>query len=211
MADRLDCATNKCLEIRDYILGGSLAELLKSKNEKIYDLISSATSETFKELDFRRQNWSSTNELQDLTSRLSELKTNIKTLHKRDYLSITPKMEDIALVNRWIQKFNVKHFYLQVFFDKAYVISFKEILELVGNDENEGSGFSIERDVKNQGKTTIKINVKVGKELIGRIDMPEHKSVMKELDRGRLLFYVKFEGGRGYLDNTIFTRDVINA
>ncbi len=76
---------------------------------------------------------------------------------------------------------------------------------------NEEPNFSIERDVKNQGKTTIKINVKIGKEVIGRIDMPEHKSAMKELDRGRLLFYVTFKGGQGYLDNNLFMRDVINA
>ena len=55
-------------------------------------------------------------------------------------------MEDIALVNRWIQNYNVKHFYLQVFFDKAYVISFQDILELISNDDNEGRNFSIERD-----------------------------------------------------------------
>jgi type II restriction enzyme len=162
-------------------------------------------------LDFRLPSWSSTSELRDLKKLLRELKESIKTLHKRDDLSITPKMEDIALVNRWIQKYNVKHFYLQVFFDKAYVISFQDILELVSNDENEGNNFSIERDEKNQGKTTIKINVKICKEVIGRIDMPEHKSAMKELDRGRLLFYVTFTGGQGYLDNNIFMRDVINA
>ena len=74
-------------------------------------------------------------------------------------------MEDIALVNRWIQKYNIRHFYLQVFFDKAYVISFQDILNLVSNDDNDGNQFSIERDVKNQGKTTIKVNVKVGKEI----------------------------------------------
>lgn len=33
----------------------------------------------------------------------------------------------------------------------------------------------------------------------------------KEPDRGRLLFYVTFEGGKGYLDSEIFIRDVINA
>ena len=211
MDERQSDAIRRCVAIRDNILNGSLGNLLKRKNPQIYKLIEEATDDTFKELDFRRPSWSLTKELSDLSQNLKELKENIKTLHKRDYLSITPKMEDIALVNRWIQNFNVRHFYLQVFFDKAYVISFQEILELVSNDENEGNNFSIERDVKNQGKTTIKINVKVGKEVIGKIDMPEHKSAMKELDRGRLLFYVTFEGGRGYLDNTIFIRDVINA
>lgn len=41
--------------------------------------------------------------------------------------------------------------------------------------------------------------------------MPEHRSAMKELDRGRMLFYVAFEGGKGYLDNEVLIRDIINA
>ena len=211
MRGRQRQAINKCTEIRNAILGTAPGNLLRRKNETIYNLISNATDDTFRELDFRCPSWSLTNELRDLTTLLKDIKENIKILHKRDYLSITPKMEDIALVNRWIQQYNVKHFYLQVFFDKAYIISFKDILTLVSNDNNDGNNFSIERDVKNQGKTTIKINVQIGKEVLGKIDMPEHKSAMKELDRGRLLFYVTFEGGKGYLDNEIFIRDVINA
>lgn len=82
---------------------------------------------------------------------------------------------------------------------------------MISNDDNEENNFSIERDVKNQGKTTIKISVQIGKEVLGRIDMPEHSSAMKELERGRLLFYVKFMGGKGYLDNEVFLREVINA
>ena len=211
MRNRQQQAINRCLEIRNAIIGTDIGILLRRKNEIIYNLISNATDNTFRELDFRCPSWSLTEELRNLTTLLKEMKENIAILHKRDYLSVTPKMEDIALVNRWIQQYNVKHFYLQVFFDKAYIISFKDILTLVSNDNNDGNKFSIERDVKNQGKTTIKINVKIGKEVLGKIDMPEHKSAMKELDRGRLLFYVTFEGGKGYLDNEIFIRDVINA
>ncbi|MBN2313967.1 MAG: AccI family restriction endonuclease [Sedimentisphaerales bacterium] len=211
MEKRQSDAIIECNRIRNEIISGSLGELLKQKNETIYNLIENATDDTFRELDFRRPSWSLTQELRDLTERLKVLKENIKILHKRDYLSITPKLEDIALVNRWIQNFNVKHFYLQVFFDRAYVISFQDILELLCDGNNEERSFSIERDVKNQGKTTIKVNVQIGKEILGRIDMPEHRSAMKELDRGRLLFYVTFDGGKGYLDKDIFMRDIINA
>jgi type II restriction enzyme len=84
-------------------------------------------------------------------------------------------------------------------------------LTLISNDNNDGNNFSIERDVKNQGKTTIKINVQIGKEILGKIDMPKHTSAMKELERGRLLFYVTFAGGKGYLDQEVFMRDIINA
>ena len=210
-SQRQQAALANCRAICGRILDGDLAGLLERKSPKIYDLVATATEETFREISFRQPSWSSTPELEALTGLLKELKANIGTLHKRDYLSITPKQEDLALVNRWIQKFNVSHFYLQVFFDKAYVISFRKILELVADDENEGTVFSIERDARNQRKTTIKVNVAASEELLGRIDMPRHRSAQKELDRGRLLFYVSFEGGRGYLDPEIFREKVINA
>lgn len=189
-----------CNRIREDIVNSDLAHLLSEKNNELYRFLLSANNESFKQLDFRRPSWSSSAELRRLSDLLRELKSNIEILHKRDHLSITPKVEDIALVNRWIQRFGVKHYYLQVFFDKAYLIPFEQILEIAADSEMEGDVFSVERDVKNQGKTTIKINVQVGTEIIGRIDMPTHCSQMKELGRGRLLFYVTFQGGRGYLD-----------
>jgi len=210
MQGRTQGAVNECIRIRDEILANSLSALLQDKSPQIHRLITTATADTFKELDFRAPSWSSTEELRKLTEKLKRMKSQIKILHKRDYLSITPKLEDIALVNRWIQHFGIRHYYLQVFFDKAYVIPFKRILTICSEPSNEGTVFSIERDVKNQLKTTIKINVNVGKQILGRIDMPTHRSALKELDRGRLLFYVTFEGGRGYLDPVVFEQDIIN-
>ena len=40
--------------------------------------------------------------------------------------------------------------------------------------------------------------------------MPDHRSRMKELQRGRLLFYVTFEGGRGYID-TVLLKEVLGV
>ncbi|MDJ0844756.1 MAG: AccI family restriction endonuclease [Crocosphaera sp.] len=212
MTQRQQTAIDRCKAIRQEIISGDLAKFLENKKKPIYDHILDATDETFKELKFRLpSSWLSTSEGTKLTKLLKELRENIKILKKRDYLSITPKMEDIPLVNRWIQQYNVKHFYLQVFFDKGYIISFQNILELVADDTNQGDYFSIEKDSKNQEKTTIKINIKVGKEIISKIEMPEHKSEQKELDRGRLLFYVTFKGGKGYLDKEVFMKDIINA
>ena len=104
----------------------------------------------------------------------------------------------------------MRHYYLQVFFDKAYVISFRDILTTIADSGKEGADFSIERDVKNQGKTTFKINVNVGREIIGKIEMPKHEAVMKELERGRLLFFVRFKNGKAYLDEHAFMREIIN-
>ena len=203
-------AIKQCRRIKEEILKPPMAKLLKIKNIEVFNMIKSASDNTFKEIDFRFQRWSSSEELKRLSHFLKMLKSQIKILHKRDYLSITPKLEDIALVNRWINKFNVKHYYLQVFFDKAYVIPFKNVLEITTDPEKEGEVFSIERDIKNQRKTTIKINIQVGQEIIRKIDMPKHKSHMKKLERGRLLFYVTFHGGHGYLDNEVFKKRIIN-
>lgn len=203
MEQRGAAALADCSRIRKEILDGELADLLREKNKELHRFLMRANNESFKQLDFRRPSWSSSTQLRRLSELLGELKKHIGILHRRDYLSITPKVEDIALVNRWIQRFGVKHYYLQVFFDKAYLIPFEQILEIAADSEKEGEIFSVERDVKNQGKTTIKINVQVGREVIGKIDMPDHRSQMKEFERGRLLFYVTFEGGRGYLDGPL--------
>lgn len=116
MVKRQKDAINNCSNIRERIMSSDLGKLLERKNNTIYNLILQATDDTFRELDFRRPSWSLTHELRSLTKLLKDLKENIKILHKRDYLSITPKMEDIALVNRWIQNYNIRHFYLQVWF-----------------------------------------------------------------------------------------------
>lgn len=210
MESRSNAANVECERIRKVILAEPLISALREKSPEILSLIQGATQNTFRELDFRLRTWSSSPVLSELSAHLRLLKDQIKILHKRDYLSITPKLEDLALVNRWIHHFGVKHYYLQVFFDKAYVISFKEILEISSDASKEDVVFSVERDVKNQGKTTIKINVQVGREILGRIDMPEHVAALKELDRGRLLFYVTFKGGRGYLDPAVFSQEIIN-
>jgi len=210
MENRTRMAEQECEKIRQAVLQEPLASVLNEKSPDILNLLRGASANTFRELDFRLRSWSSSAQLRELSEHLKVLKEQIKILHKRDYLSITPKLEDLALVNRWIQKFGVPHYYLQVFFDKAYVISFREILEISSDSTKEDVVFSIERDIKNQGKTTIKINVQVGREILGRIDMPEHKSALKELERGRLLFYVTFEGGKGYLDPTVLSMEILN-
>lgn len=211
MAARNRNAEAECAKLRDLLLEPPYAELLSHRNPQIYRMIHDATAETFRELDFRRPSWASTTELRQMSNWLKSLKEQIKILHKRDYLSITPKLEDLALVNRWIQNFGVPHYYLQVFFDKAYIIPFQRILEITSDPGNEGAVFSIEEDTKNQRKTTIKIDIRICREILGRIDMPQHRSALKELDRGRLLFYVTFHGGEGYLDHETFLEEIVNA
>ncbi len=200
MEHRCQIAEGNCLQLREELLAEPYGSILKQKSPNIYSLLSCSSANIFHELDFRAPSWSSSPALQHITALLKQLKDNIKILHKREFLSITPKVEDLALVNRWVQRYQVPHYYLQVFFDRGYIISFEDILKISSTPDLEGNIFFIEKDVKNQEKKTIKINISQSQPIIGKIEMPRHSSVMKELARGRLLFYVTFSGGKGFLD-----------
>ncbi|OQX27515.1 MAG: restriction endonuclease [Desulfobacteraceae bacterium IS3] len=200
MQERISRFTTIALEAKDIILHNYFDLLNHQSRKKYLDILKGINDETLSAADFRRPNWSSSQRLVELTEQFKILKDAIKEIQKRDFLSITPKVEDLKVVYQWIQTYNVPHFYFQVFFDKVYGMSYKDILELISDSDNEGDKFFLEGDVKNQNKITVKINSKQGIEIANKIDMPIHRSKMKELERGRLLFYVTFEGGFAYLD-----------
>lgn len=200
MQERTVKFTKLALQTKDKILSEFSEELNHTARKKYLPVLEGITEETLGAADFKVPGWSSTDRLLQLNQLFKDLKNSIKEIQKRDYLSITPKVEDIKVVYKWIETFNIPHFYFQVFFDKVYGISFEQILTIISDPDNEGVIFSAEQDTKNQNKTTIKINSKSGIQIAYKIDEPEHKSVRKEMDRGRLLFYVTFEGGTAYLD-----------
>ena len=188
------------LDIKDEILS-KYKDALSHPSRKAYiKLLEGLNADTLQVTGFKVPGWRSTPQLCDLNELFKKLKAAIKEIQKRDYLSITPKVEDIKVVYKWIETFNVPHYYFQVFFDKVYGISFAEILKIVSESDNEGVIFSVESDTKNQNKTTIKIRSKCGVEIASKVDEPQHESVRKEMERGRLLFYVTFKGGTAYLD-----------
>ncbi len=200
MKVRTTSCTTAALEIRDRILR-EFGDLLDHDSRRHYiPLLEALTEETLIVGDFRVPSWSSSDRLVTLKECFKDLKKNIKDIQKRDYLSITPKAEDIKVVYKWIECFDVPHYYFQVFFDKVFGISFEQILTIISDPDNDGRIFSVEADNKNQNKTTFKIRSKIGTPLAGRVDEPTHSSVRKEIGRGRLLFYVTFNGGTAYLD-----------
>lgn len=188
------------LQTKNKILTDFLDVLQHPSRQNYIDILNGITANTLNVTDFRTPSWSSSERLVQVKELFRQLKTAIKEIQKRDYLSITPKVEDIKVVYKWIETFNVPHFYFQVFFDKVYGISFENILQIISDPDNEGVVFSVETDTKNQNKTTIKINSKSGALVASKVDEPLHESVRKEMDRGRLLFYVSFKGGTAYLD-----------
>lgn len=200
MHQRTQDYIQKALDLKTLILNNYSSLLSVPQRSKYLLLLKSIDEETLSITDFKVPGWSSSSELVQLNSMFKELKKHLKEIQKRDFLSITPKVEDIKVVFKWIETFNIPHFYFQVFFDKVYGISFEQILTLISDSNNEGVVFSVESDTKNQNKTTIKINSRSGTPIAYKIDEPSHKSVRKEMNRGRLLFYVAFKGGTAYLD-----------
>lgn len=200
MQMRTDRYARMALDLKNKILTEYQNELSHPSRNNYIDLLNGITENTLSVADFKVPGWRSNERLIKLNDLFKQLKTAIKEIQKRDYLSITPKVEDIKVVYKWIETFNVPHFYFQVFFDKIYGISFEQILNIISNSDNDGVIFSVESDTKNQNKTTIKIKSKEGIEIASRVDEPEHQSIRKEMDRGRLLFYVTFKGGTAYLD-----------
>ena len=200
MRTRTKKFTKIALETKEKILAEYKDVLSHPSRENYMDLLAGITDKTLSVADFKVPGWRSGERLIQLNDLLKQLKSAIREIQKRNYLSITPKVEDVKVVYKWIETFNVPHFYFQVFFDKIYGISFERILQIISNPDNEGVIFSVESDVKNQNKTTVKINSKSGIEIASKVDEPNHESVRKETVVGRLLFYVTFKGGTAYLD-----------
>lgn len=195
--------TERVLTLRNQVLS-EYVDLLEQKRPELITVIQQLDETSVRSIDFRTPTWRSSQRLQELSVLLSEIKKCLKVIQKRNTLSITPKVEDLKVVHKWIMTYNVPHFYVQVFFDRVYGISFQHILELIANPALEDEKYFIEQDTKNQNKTTIKIPSQDGVCLACSVDEPQHHSVRKELNKGRLLFYVKFDGGTAYLDKDNF-------
>ncbi len=192
MNHRNSKAIEKVMASKKVILE-NYSDLLISKNKKLFDTISLISEENLHCISFTTPSWKKTPEIIEMTKLLKELNNSLRLIKSRTFLSITPKVEDLKVVYNWIKRYNVPHYYVQMFFDKSYGISFKKILELLTNPYLEGKEYFIESDVKNQNKTTIKIHANKEANIFEKIDLPKHYSDMKELGRGRVLFYVKFE------------------
>jgi len=134
---------------------------------------------------------------------------------KMPSLSFTPKVEDLIVILKWINNYGVPHYYVQVFFDAIYAISFQTILTLIRDARLEIKGiknkrifgylgeqlkFVIEKNPKNQYKETIHVFLNSGIRIDEKLNMPKLRALRKELASGRLLHYVAFESSVARLD-----------
>lgn len=143
------------------------------------------------------------------------------TSDSRANLSFTPKSEDLVVVKKWINTYKVPHFYVQVFFDNIYIIPFKKILHLLSSVTINSSNkkitgkiddrlvFDVERNPKNQFKSTLHFLLNNGTEIGSITEPPKIIAKQKELNNGRLLHYVSFEGGKAVLDAKNFHDSIL--
>lgn len=111
--------TEIALQTRDRILAEFLDVLNHPSRSKYITLLNTLTLETISIFGFKVPGWRSNERLIEVNDLFKRLKFAIKEIQKRDYLSITPKVEDIKVVYKWIETFNVPHFYFQVFSTKC--------------------------------------------------------------------------------------------
>ncbi len=188
---------SRVFEIRDEIIA-QYSDILP---EGMSQALQKANEENLAELTYRISFRKSDERKIALAERLENIRRLKGKIYKtRGYLSFTAKVEDLYVVHKWIETYGVPHYYFQVFFDRVYGIPFEHILRVISVPENEGKRFTVERNTKNQFKTTIHMNVKEGVEIADKVTMPQHRSVLKRLPKGRLLFHVTFEGGEAYLN-----------
>lgn len=154
----------------------------------------------------------------------SYLAEKFKSKKYKPTLSFTPKTEDLKVILRWINIFEVPHYFIQVFFDSVYLIPFEHILKILGSSRLETSGrkkkkvrgysdgellFEVQENPKNQFKTTIHVFLNNGYLISKKVEMPNLVGKRKELKRGRLLHYVGFEKGKIELNVEQFVKAVL--
>jgi len=190
------------LRLRDETIG-SFGNILP---KKVLEALQNANEENLENLKFKNtslkdaKNNESIANMSENLEHIRKLRDQIKAkITKRDYLSFTPKVEDLYFILKWIETYGIPHYYFQVFFDRVYGISFERILDVISKSENKNKLFTIEKHDKNQFKQTIHVRLDQGVQVAQITTIPTHTSDMKQLSKGRLLFYVKFENGEARL------------
>jgi len=206
-SEKVNNAKNTIISLSNLLIT-RYGDLLNTKNNELYQLFCNLSQDNIYSLEFRTPSWKRNSDEIEVTGILKTIKTNLNDLKKRDYLSITPKVEDLKVVYNWVKKYNVPHYYVQVFFDSAFGIGYYDILTMLNNSESMNSDYFIEsKDAKNQNKTTIKINTRNCEKIMDNIEMPLHNSEMKKVgDRGRVMFYVSFTSSEGDINREGFRR-----
>ena len=121
----------------------------------------------------------------------------------RETPSFTVKAEDLVIVYRWIERYQIPQAYCQVFFDSIYGMNFLDIFEWIGREK-----FKIDNPDKSQGKATILIPITEGLQ-VGRFARTPTQTVRPKVSRlGRHDTYIEpvFDENNLEIQNEILWR-----
>jgi hypothetical protein len=114
----------------------------------------------------------------------------------RETPSFTVKVEDLIIVYRWLERYQVPQSYCQVFFDSVFAINFIDVFATIAG----GSGYSIETPAKSQEKATIMIPITRGLQVGKAAGLPTFAAELRVTELGRHDAYVVPRGGGFVMD-----------
>lgn len=114
----------------------------------------------------------------------------------RETPSFTVKVEDLKIVYRWLEKYQLPQIYVQVFFDSIFAINFLTIFEIIADGED----YTIETPAKSQLKSTIMIPITCGQQVGRGLEMPSFAAEHRVTELGRHDVYVVPKGGAFEVD-----------
>jgi hypothetical protein len=117
--------------------------------------------------------------------------------------SFTIKVEDLAILYRWIERYGVGQAYFQVFFDSCYAISVVRIFELIAQWP---AGMALEKPANSQGKPTVLIPITLGLAVGTMREAPSFSTQVRETLLGRVDAFVVPEGGELVLDADLLSQ-----
>lgn len=120
--------------------------------------------------------------------------------HYASYRSFTVKVEDLAITEKWVATYSVPHYYVQVFDDRVYGIPTTSILDTILDEDGKSTTWKIERNPKNQMKTTFYVNLNRGYFLGNITTLPDLRPKKIQLKNGRVIYAIGFTGGELTLD-----------
>jgi hypothetical protein len=110
--------------------------------------------------------------------------------------SFTVKVEDLIIVYRWMERYQLPQTYCQVFFDSIFAINFLDIFTIISS----GVGFTIETPAKSQEKATIMIPITSGSQIATGTALPHFEAEQRVTELGRHDVFVVPKGGHFVLD-----------
>ena len=156
------------------------------------------------DIDLPKASKSDSKQIRELRKDYKQLQTEIGKTKKS--LNFTVKVEDIISIKRWIDNYGVRHFFVQVMYDRIFMISFGRVLQIVSDEDD----YEIAKDSRNQFKSTIKIPLARGYQIGIISELPELKVENKLLQGGRVIYPIRFRNGKAEV-NTSTVAEIINS